>query len=110
MKLPPTNLPPTNLPPNLPPPSPSMNPPSSNLIQLKLLETSGEGIRRQGTGEVMTRPVVVTPIEGDETTIGEAVEGDFPIITHADGMTILDEHFPKSPIESRPLNSAVALD
>jgi hypothetical protein len=58
----------------------------------------------------MTRPVVVTPIEGNETTIGKAVEGGFRIITHADGMTILDEHFPKSPVESRPLNSAVAYD
>ena len=72
------------------------------------LETLGEGIHRQGTNEVVTRPVVVTSIEGNETTIGKAVEGVFHIITHADGITILDEHFPKSPVESRPLNSAVA--
>jgi hypothetical protein len=74
------------------------------------LETSGEGIHRQGTDEVVTRPVVVTPIEGNKTTIGKAVEGGFRIITYANGITILDEHFPKSPVESRPLNSAVAHD
>src|SRR5450432_1932570 len=74
------------------------------------LETSREGTRRQGTDEVMARSAVVTPIEGDETTIGGALEGDLPTITYADGMTILDECFPKSATDSRTLNSAIALD
>jgi hypothetical protein len=58
----------------------------------------------------MTRPVVITLIKGNKTTIGKAVKGGFRIITYADRMTILDKHFPKSPVESRPLNSVVAYD
>jgi hypothetical protein len=40
-------------------------------------------------------------------TVGGAVEGDIPTITHADGITILDEYFPKSSINSSPLSPVV---
>ena len=60
--------------------------------------------------DVMARFALVSPIAVDETTVGGAVETDLPTITHADGMAILDEYFPISAIDSRPLNSAVAPD
>jgi hypothetical protein len=46
---------------------------------------------------------VTTIIEDNEMTISRAVEGNLPLITHADGITILDEYFPKSIIGSSPL-------
>jgi len=66
------------------------------------LETSREDTGRQGTDEVMVRSEVATIIEDDETTIDRAVEGSLPLITHADRITILDEYFPKSAIDSSP--------
>jgi hypothetical protein len=74
------------------------------------LETLREGTRQEGTVEVMARSAVASPTEGDEATIGGALESDLPTITHADGMAILNEYFPKSAIDSRPLNGAVAPD
>jgi hypothetical protein len=56
----------------------------------------------------MTRPVVVTLIKGNKTTINKAVKGGFRIITYANKITILNKHFPKSSVKSRPLNSVVA--
>jgi hypothetical protein len=44
----------------------------------------------------VTRSAIASLIDGDETTIGGVLEGDLSIITHADGMAILDEYFPKS--------------
>jgi hypothetical protein len=58
----------------------------------------------------MTRPVVITLIEGNKTTISKAIKGGFCIITYANEITILDEYFPKSPVELRPLNSVIARD
>jgi hypothetical protein len=59
-------------------------------------ETSREDTHGQGTNEAMARSAVVTTMEVDETAVG------VPTITHADGVAILDEYFPKS-IDSRPL-------
>ena len=75
------------------------------IIELNIiepLETSREDTGRQGTDEVMVRSEVATIIEDDETTIDRAVEGSLPLITHADRITILDEYFPKSAIDSSP--------
>jgi hypothetical protein len=72
------------------------------------LESSRDVPHREDTDGVMARPVLVSPI--DETTVGGTVDSDLPTITHADGMAILDEYFPKSAIDSRLLNSAVAPD
>ena len=55
----------------------------------------------------MVRSRVATTMEDDETTVGGAVEGNLPSITHADGITILDEYFPKSAIDSSPLTPVV---
>ena len=71
------------------------------------LGTSREDTGRQGTDEVMVRSRVATTMEDDETTVGGAVEGNLPSITHADGITILDEYFPKSAIDSSPLTPVV---
>jgi hypothetical protein len=40
-------------------------------------------------------------------TVGGAVEGSLPLITYADGITILDEYFPKSAIDSSPYTPVV---
>jgi hypothetical protein len=71
------------------------------------LETSREDTGRQGTDEVMVRSEVATTMEDDETTVGGAVEESLPSITHADGITILDEYFPKSAIDSSPYTPVV---
>jgi hypothetical protein len=71
------------------------------------LETSREDTGQQGTDEVMVRSEVATIMEDDETTIGGAVEGSLPSITHANGITILDEYFPKSAIDSSPYTPVV---
>ena len=54
--------------------------------------TSREDTRRQGTNEATVRSAVVTTMEADLSTI-----------THADGVTILDEYFPNSAIDASPL-------
>lgn len=68
------------------------------------LETSRDAILQENTDEVMTRSALVSPIEIDEITVGGIVESDLPTMTHAGGIAILDEYFPKSAINSRPLN------
>lgn len=56
----------------------------------------------------MVRSGIATTMEdNDETTVGRAVEGNLPSITHADGITIVDEYFPKSAIDSSPLPPVV---
>jgi hypothetical protein len=71
------------------------------------LETLREDTGRQDTDEVMVRSGVAIIIEDDETTIGGAVEGSLPLITYADGITILDKYFPKSAIDSSPYTPVV---
>ncbi|KAN0117099.1 hypothetical protein V8E51_003076 [Hyaloscypha variabilis] len=70
-----------------------------------LLETSRDALHREHTDGVMANS---EPSLVDEATVGRPVDSDLPTITHADGMAILDEYFPISAIDSRPLNGAVA--
>jgi len=88
---PPIDEPRINESPNEPTTLESINDPNT----MKSLETLGEA------------PALASPIKGDETTISGALESDLPTISHTDGMAILDEYFPKSATDSRPLNSAV---
>ena len=74
------------------------------------LETSREATRREGTDETVARSALVGPIEDDETSVGGTLESDLPTITHTVGIAIWDGYFPKSAIDSTPLNGAVALD
>jgi hypothetical protein len=60
-------------------------------------ETSREDIYEQGTSKAIVRSAVITIIEVNETAVG------IPTITHTNKVAILDEYFPKSPINSRPL-------
>lgn len=66
-------------------------------------ETLSEGIHREGTDGVMTGSALASPVDGD----GGALGSDLSAITHADGLAILDEYFPKSATDSGPLNGAV---
>jgi hypothetical protein len=75
---------------------------------MELLETSRDAPYRENTDGIMARSALVSPV--DETAVGRPVDSDLPMITHADGIAILDEYFPKSTIESRPLKGAVAPD
>ncbi|KAH8759537.1 hypothetical protein F5882DRAFT_384523 [Hyaloscypha sp. PMI_1271] len=75
---------------------------------MELLETSRDALHREDTDGVMARSALVSPV--DETTVDRPVDSDLPTITHADGIAILDEYFPISAIDSRPLNGAVAPD
>jgi hypothetical protein len=52
-------------------------------------------------------PALASLIKGDETTISRALESSLSTITHTNGMVILDEYFPKSAIDLRPLNRVV---
>lgn len=61
------------------------------------------------TDEIPSRFDVNTTKHGDET-IGQQIEGDLHTITHDDGMAILDEYFPNSPVDSGPMDDALALD
>jgi hypothetical protein len=98
---PPTDVPSTDeLPIDEPPIDESPNEPTTlECINepdiMESLETSGEA------------PALASPIKGDETTISGALESGLTTITHTDGMAILDEYFPKSAIDLRPLNRAV---
>ena len=74
---------------------------------MEFLEASRDALHREDTDGVMARSALVSPV--DETT-GRPVDSDPPTITHADRMAILDEYFPISVIDSRPLNGAVAPD
>ena len=49
------------------------------------------------------------PIEGGETT-SASPEGSIFLVTYGDGLTILDEHFQKSLVDSRPVDDAGGLD
>ncbi|KAE8440508.1 hypothetical protein EG329_007405 [Mollisiaceae sp. DMI_Dod_QoI] len=94
--IPPTNLPPTNDPPNDKPPNkPTTFETTKDPGTMNPLETLGEA------------PSIASLVDGDETHVDSAAERDLPTITHTDGMVILDEYFPKSATDSRPLNSAV---
>ena len=62
-----------------------------------------EGVHREGTDGVMTGSALASPLDGD----GGALGSDLSAITHADGLAILDEYFPKSATDSGPLNGAV---
>lgn len=98
---PPTDAPPTDEPPiDEPPINESPNEPTTlesinDPDTMKSLETSGEA------------PALASPIRGDETTSSRSHESDLPTISHTDGIAILDEYFPKSATDSRPLNSVV---
>jgi len=72
------------------------------------LKTSRDVPHREDTDGVMARSALVSPV--DKTTVGGIVESYLPTITHTDGIAILDEYFPQSAIDSRPLNGAVAPD
>jgi hypothetical protein len=48
------------------------------------------------------------PSPVDKATVGGPIDSDLPTITHANGMAILDKYFPKSAINSRPVDGAVA--
>ena len=52
-------------------------------------ETSREDTRGQGTNEAMAPSAVVTTMGVDETTVGRAVEGNLPSITHADVVRLI---------------------
>ena len=72
------------------------------------LKSSRDVPRREDTNRVIARPVLVSPI--NKTIIGGIVDSNLPTITYADRIAILDEYFPKSAIDSRLLNGAVAPD
>ncbi len=52
-------------------------------------------------------PTIASLVDGDETHVDIAAKRDLPTITHTDGMVIVDEYFPKSAADSRPLNGVV---
>jgi hypothetical protein len=66
-------------------------------------ENLSEGIHREGTDGVMTGSALASPVDGDSGALGS----DLSAITHANGLAILDEYFPKSATDSGPLNGAV---
>jgi len=74
------------------------------------LDTLREAICREGPNEVIVRSTLASLIEVNETTISRIVESDLPIISYTNGIAILDEYFPKSAIDLRPLNSVVTLN
>ncbi|KAN0101933.1 hypothetical protein V8E51_012443 [Hyaloscypha variabilis] len=63
---------------------------------------------REDADEIMARSALISPVH--ETTVGGTVDCDLPVITHADGMVILDEYFPTSAVDLRTLNGVVAPD
>ncbi|KAH8650269.1 hypothetical protein BGZ60DRAFT_421646 [Tricladium varicosporioides] len=94
--VPPTNLPPANDPPNDEPPNKTTTfETTEDPRTMKSLKTLGEA------------PAIASLIDGDETHVDSAAERDLPTITHTDGMALLDEYFPKSATDSRPLNGVV---
>jgi hypothetical protein len=89
---------------------PPTNEPASEPDTMEPQDTSRDVPYREDTSDDMARFALVSPIAVDETTVGGVVETDLPAITYADGMAILDEYFPISAVDSRPLNCAVAPD
>jgi hypothetical protein len=61
------------------------------------------------TDEILSRADAYTGKQGDGT-IGQHIEGDVYIITHDDGMALLDGFFPNSPVGLGPVDDAFALD
>jgi hypothetical protein len=74
----------------------------------KTLETSIEGIRREGID--VTRSGIASLTGDDKTKVDGGLESNIPIITHAIGMVILDKYFPNSAVDLRTLNGADAPD
>ena len=64
---------------------------------------------RLDTDEILSRADVYTGKQGDGT-IGRYIEGDAYIITHDDGMALLDGFFLNSPVDLGPVDDAFALD
>lgn len=77
---------------------------------IKPLETLRKGIYQESTVEVIARSAVASLTEGNKATISRVLESNLPTITYTDRIAILDKYFPKSAIDSRPLNSIVAPD
>jgi hypothetical protein len=73
----------------------------------KALETA-DVLYGEDAGGITARSAHISPV--NETTISRPGDSDLPTITHADGMALLDEYFPISAVDSRPLHGAVAPD
>jgi hypothetical protein len=67
-------------------------------------EVLDEGVRQDDNDRVMAGSTLASPVEDDCGVPGS----DLSAITHADGLAILDEYFPKSATGLGPLNGMLA--
>jgi hypothetical protein len=80
------------------------NPTGTELNIMGPQEVWGKEIPREGNGEVVARAALASLVDGH----GGVQESDLSVITHADGLALLDEYFPKSATGLGPLSGLLA--
>jgi hypothetical protein len=75
---------------------------------IKLLKTSRDALHQEDTDAVIARSALINL--DNKTTVSRQVDSNLFTITHANRIVILDKYFPKSAINSRPVDSVVAPD